>query len=116
MLEELQRLRESIVLQQLLEHYASLGTADRAVWQQRRMELQGVGAPEITALHGELLAFSWIEMNFGFLTGNEAGGLSACYRITLDGLRAWKRAQEGFLALEEEPAQRRENKDTARAA
>ena len=48
------------------------------------MHLDGV-EPQMAKLHGELLAFAWIEQNTGVVP--------ACYRITLDGWRAIKQAQ-----------------------
>lgn len=102
MLEEMQRLQECPALALFLNHYAEPGLADRMLWQPRLMNAEGVAAAEVTSLHGELLAFDWIEMNFGLVSGKEPGGLTACYRVTLAGLRAWKRAQGGFLPMEEE--------------
>lgn len=105
MLEEMQRLHDSLPLRQLLDHYAQRGAADRQVWQDRLMSLEGVPAPELTRLHGELLAFEWLEMNVGVTTGAGGGGVPGCYRVTVAGLRAWKHAQGGFwLEDEEEPA------------
>ncbi len=102
MLEEMQRLSESEPLRQLLDHYASRGVADRMVWQDRLMALESVPAPELTKLHGELLASEWVEMNVGFTSGKCPGGVAACYRITVAGLRAWKRTQGGFYLEDEE--------------
>ena len=44
------------------------GKVLREVWQDRLMEMEGAAAKELTQLHGELIAFAWIEQN----TGNTA--------------------------------------------
>lgn len=94
MFDELERLRTCEVLVRLLNHYAELGQVDRSIWQDRLMELDGVLTAELTRLHGELIAFDWIEMNVGFTTGKRPETVASCYRITLAGVRALKRAQE----------------------
>jgi hypothetical protein len=85
MFDEDARLRESNELFRLLTHYAGDGAADRNTWQDRLMDLDGVPPKELVKLHGELLAFEWVEQN----TGATASG----YRVTLAGLRALKRAK-----------------------
>ena len=70
----------------LLSHYAHQGTEDRATWRDRLMQMEGVKPKQLTVLHGELIAFEWIEQNTGQT-------LSACYRITLHGLREYGRLQ-----------------------
>jgi len=86
MIEERQRLQECPLLHCLLRHYAELGRVDRTIWQDRLMELEGAESPALVKLHGELLAYEWIEMNVGYSSGGKAGG--NIYRVTLDGLRA----------------------------
>jgi len=103
MREEMQRLHDSLPLRQLLEHYAQRSADDRTVWQDRLMALDGVPAAELTRLHGELLSFEWLEMNVGVTTG-AASGAPGCYRVTVAGLRAWKRAQGGLWVEEEDTA------------
>jgi len=93
MFDELQLLRDSEPLSRLLNHYAQLGATDRDVWQDRLMSLEGVDAKELTKLHGELLAFAWIEQNTGATPRANPGVLAGCYRITPAGQRALKRAQ-----------------------
>ena len=44
------------------------------------MQMDGLEAKNISKLHGELIAFSWVEQNTGHVPG--------CYRITLNGQRA----------------------------
>ena len=79
-------LRENPHLLSLLSLYAQQGTEDRATWRCRLMEMDGVEPKQLTALHGELIAFEWIEQNTGQT-------LSSCYRITLYGLREYGRVQ-----------------------
>ena len=86
MFDESQRLRENSHLLALLSHYAQQGTEDRATWRSRLMEMDGVEPKQLSILHGELIAFDWIEQNTGQT-------LSSCYRITLHGLREYGRVQ-----------------------
>ena len=53
------RLRENPQLLALLSHYAQQGTEDRATWRDRLMHMEGVEAKELSALHGELIAFDF---------------------------------------------------------
>jgi hypothetical protein len=85
MFDECERLRENKELFRLLAHYAQGGTADRTAWQDRLIDLNGVAPKQLVTLHGELLAFEWVEQN----TGATAAG----YRVTTAGLRALKRAK-----------------------
>lgn len=62
MTDEVDRLRAKPNLLLLLTHYANLG---REAWQDRLMTMEGVEAPELSKLHGELIAFSWIDQNTG---------------------------------------------------
>jgi hypothetical protein len=92
MFDELEYLRASESLRRLLAHYAQMGTSDREVWQDRLMQLDGVEPRELTRLHGDLLAFGWIEQNTGITSTSKPGMVSSCYRITTQGQRALKRA------------------------
>jgi hypothetical protein len=65
MLDESQRLRENPHLLSLLSHYAQQGTEDRATWRDRLMQMEGVETKQLSALHGELIAFEWIEQKRG---------------------------------------------------
>jgi hypothetical protein len=76
--EELDRLAESAGLRGLLTHYAA--GPDREVWHGRVMELAGVTAKELVKLHGELIAYGWVEQNTGVVPGG--------YRVTPVGVRA----------------------------
>jgi hypothetical protein len=91
MLDESQRLRDNPHLLFLLSHYAQQGAEDRATWRDRLMQMEGVEAKELSALHGSLMAFDWIEQNSGQALMLANGTLSACYRITLNGLREYGR-------------------------
>ena len=68
MLEDLDHLRNDRHLMQLLSHYASLGAEDREIWQGRLMFMQGVKPPQLVKLHGQLIAFTWVEQNTGEIT------------------------------------------------
>ena len=84
-LDELDCLRSNADLLALLSHYALLAEAELEAWHDRLKHLDGVEPPQMARLHGELIAFAWIEQNTGVVP--------ACYRITLDGWRAIKQAQ-----------------------
>jgi hypothetical protein len=96
------RLRENAHLLSLLSHYARLGAEDRTAWRDRLMRLDGVGADQLTALHGELIAFDGIEQNTGHAVLLPDGTLSACYRVTQNGLREFRRLH-GIEAAAEQP-------------
>jgi hypothetical protein len=91
MLDESQRLRDNPHLLSLLSHYAQQGTEDRATWRDRLMQMEGIEPKQLSALHGSLMAFDWIEQNTGQALMLANGTLSACYRITLNGLREYGR-------------------------
>ena len=90
MFDELDRLREAPELRSLLAHYAERGKADREAWQDRLNHLDGLEARAVVRLHGELLAFGWIEQNTGVTPASmpRGGAAPACYRVTTAGLRA----------------------------
>ena len=96
------RLGEDPHLLSLLSHYARLGSDDRAAWQDRLMQMEGVAPGELTALHGELIALDGIEQNTGRAVLRPDGGLSSCYRVTPCGLREFRRAH-GAEAGGEQP-------------
>lgn len=104
MFDDLDRLRGNGKLLRLLDHYAQPGLVDREAWQDRLMSLDGAEPGPMVKLHGELLAFGWIEQNSGFTT-YKSGGVAACYRITTGGLRAFNkviREKKGERELEGE--------------
>ena len=95
MFDELDRLREHEPLYRLLDHYAQRGAADREAWQDRLMELEGAEPRELVRLHGELLAYGWVQQNTGHTPTSQPGVVPGCYRVTAAGLRALKRAHAG---------------------
>jgi hypothetical protein len=90
MLDDSLRLRENPHLLALLSHYAQQGTEDRAVWRDRLMQMEAIEPKELSKLHGELIALDWIEQNTGQAVVHE-GVISACYRITMNGLREFRK-------------------------
>ena len=84
MFDELDRLGEDEHLFALLAHYARAGTADREAWQGRLTQLEGARAEDVVRLHGELIAYDWVEQN--------TGEVPASYRVTPAGLRAFRHA------------------------
>ena len=99
MFDEMDRLRGLDGLRALLDHYAALAKPDRQAWQDRLPELAGVQGRDLVRLHGELLAYGWIEQNTGLTPNARRGAAPACYRVTSPGLRALKQ-----LRSEELPA------------
>jgi hypothetical protein len=85
MFDDLECLRDNPQLLELFSHYANLGEASPETWQGRLMKMAGVDASGLSMLHGELLAFDWIEQN--------TGQTPCCYRITQAGLRALRHMQ-----------------------
>lgn len=59
------------------------------------MHLDGVEPRQLVMLHGELLAFGWLEQNTGSTRVLKAGAVAACYRVTAAGLRALRHARDG---------------------
>src|SRR5437899_2063806 len=92
MFDELERLRESPHLTQLLNHYVAGNAVDVQTWQDRVMRLDGVRSETLIELHGHLLAFEWIEQNTGVLSDLVPGQVARCYRATAAGRRALRRA------------------------
>ena len=100
MFDEMERLREVKELAALLAHYAERAALDRLVWQDRVQEMDGVAARDLVKLHGELIAYGWLEQNTGATPAGArsgdrapAGVAPACYRSTPAGLRALKQVQ-----------------------
>jgi hypothetical protein len=87
MFDDLDWLRGNVKLRRLLNHYAQPTLENQEVWQDRLMSLDGAEAGPMVKLHGDLLAFGWIEQNSGFTT-NQPDGVAACYRITAAGQKA----------------------------
>ena len=93
MFDEMERLREGKELHALLQHYRGVGEADRQAWQDRVGEFEGVEPRQLVKLHGELLAYGWLEQNTGITPVLRLGAAANCYRITSAGIRALKQAQ-----------------------
>ena len=91
--DEMQHLRDNHSLRQLLTCYTAPEAADTEGWHDRVMALEGVKPPELTTLHGELLAFGWIEQNTGARVAVRAGTVPRCYRSTPAGRRALREVQ-----------------------
>src|SRR5947209_6178646 len=95
MFDEMDRLHESKELRDLLTRYATLAAADREAWQDRVGELPGVDARQLVRLHGELLAYGWVEQNTGMTPVLRPGTAPACYRVTPAGARALQQLRRG---------------------
>jgi hypothetical protein len=94
MFDEFERLCQTPPLQALLARYAEAGKADRTAWQDRVMEVDGLAGRDLSRLHGELIAYGWVEQNTGATPALKPGVAAACYRVTPAGLRAYREAQE----------------------
>lgn len=91
--DEMERLRTTEELYGLLRHYADLAIPDRQAWQDRLAEFANASPRELVRLHGELLAYGWLEQNTGLTPVLRIGAAPACYRVTSAGLRALKNLQ-----------------------
>lgn len=98
MFDEMERLAGHAPLRELLDHYAALAAGDRQLWQDRRMEQPGCETRELTRLHGELIAYGWLEQNTGVLVAARPGQAPGSYRVTPAGLRAAREVREGVEA------------------
>jgi hypothetical protein len=90
MFDESEELQQDGPLARLLAHYVQIGLKDREAWQDRVMHLQGIDARELVKLHGQLLAFGWVEQNTGLTPVLKPEVAASCYRITSAGLRAMR--------------------------
>ncbi|NBO92283.1 MAG: hypothetical protein EBV06_08215 [Planctomycetia bacterium] len=97
MIDEVQALRESRDLYELLSYYAQLAILDRQAWLPRRSELPGCEPRKLSRLHGTLIAEGWLEQNTGSIRPGS-------YRVTGAGLRALKRV--GEVTIEHIPGYR----------
>ena len=64
--------------------------------QDRVVEWQGLAPRDLIRLHGELLAYAWLEQNTGMTALARIGAAPASYRITVAGIRALRLAREEF--------------------
>lgn len=93
MFDDLDRLRNNPSLFGLLRHYASLGEVDRETWQDRLMAMDDLEPIRMVKLHGELIAFRWIEQNTGQVPILKVGMVPGCYRVTYQGQRVLRQIQ-----------------------
>ena len=91
MFDELERLGEDERLFALLAHYA--GAAGQEAWQDRLMALDGVRPEDLVRLHGELLAYDWLEPNSAPAPVSRPGAVPQCYRVTAAGRRAFRQGR-----------------------
>jgi hypothetical protein len=94
MFDEMERLCTVKELHELLETYHSRAGGDRHAWQDRIQDLEGVAARDLARLHGELIAYGWLEQNTGNTPVPKIGAAPSCYRITTAGIRALREARE----------------------
>lgn len=97
MFDEMDRLAEHRPLYDLLVHYAHLGGQNREAWQDRLQEFNDLEPRQISKLHGELLAYGWLEQNTGLTPILKIGQNSACYRVSTSGLKVLKQARSENL-------------------
>jgi hypothetical protein len=93
MAEDADRLRDEEPLRRLLAHYA--GAEERGAWQDRVMELEGVERQALVRLHGQLIAYGWLEMNVGAPPAWRSGVVPPCYRAMAAGRRALREVKAG---------------------
>src|SRR5256885_373989 len=94
MFDELERLCAVKGLLELLVYYAERGAADRQAWQDRLAQVGGATGRDLVRLHGELLAYGWLEQNTGMTPVLQKGAAPQCYRVTPGGLRALRQARD----------------------
>jgi len=63
------------------------------------MDMEGIETKELTQLHGELIAFDWIEQNVGRASSTTERIIAGLYRITLHGIRDLRQVQ-GIVSVE----------------
>jgi hypothetical protein len=85
MLDNLERLRNNPQLLQLFSHYEMLGKTNPEAWCPRLMQMESDGKVDLVKLHGELIAFDFIEQN--------TGQMPCSYRLTRAGLKAIREIQ-----------------------
>jgi len=96
--DEMDRLRQARELFDLLGCYHARAGGDRQAWQDRVLEMEAVEQLDLVRLHGELLAYGWLEQNTGAASTPRLGAAPACYRITSPGVRAFRQAREEVSA------------------
>jgi hypothetical protein len=96
MLDNLDRLRNSPQLLQLFTHYAELGEVNPEALHPRLTQLNCDGRVDLVKLHGELIAFNWIEPNTGQTPCN--------YRLTRAGRNAMQEIDSDTSEVENQAA------------
>jgi hypothetical protein len=71
------------------------------------MQMDDVEPRQLSMLHGDLIACEWIEQNTGQAILKPDGTLSACYRVTLNGLREYRRIHGAEIEEERSEAPER---------
>jgi hypothetical protein len=100
MLDEMERLKNSTRLFELLGYYAELGKEDRESWHDRLITFEGTAGRDLSRLYGDLIAHGWIEQNTGVTPVLEAGRFGGCYRVTSAGLKAYRQAKKELALVE----------------
>ncbi len=88
MRDERDRLSEWQALAELLADYLARQGGEREAWLDRPLAIAGLDAQEVTRLHGELLAYGWLEMQLNPSGPRRADTVAECYRLTPAGRRA----------------------------
>jgi hypothetical protein len=114
MFDEFERLRGDGALQRILAHYAEAWSVQPEAWQDRVMRMEGVEPKELTMLHGEIIAFGWVDQNTGQTCPARPGLTAACYRATRDGLRALKQVGLALSTVSPPDPRPSEGEDTVR--
>ena len=86
MLDGPERLRSSPQLLQLFTHYARLCEENPEAWQVRLTQMEGDGRVDLVKLHGELIAFDFVEL--------DSGQMPCRYRLTRAGLKLFQQIKE----------------------
>jgi hypothetical protein len=92
MIDAMAHLGAAAPLQALLAHYRPAADGDRDAWRPRPAALAGLRAADLVRLHGELLAFGWLEQ--------DTGAAVCQYRLTAAGRRALRELGAGGEAAE----------------
>jgi hypothetical protein len=87
MFDPLERLSSNPALIRLLDCYVQANATNQEAWRNRVDQLDGVEPKKLVRLHGELIAFGWIELNLG--------SVPTCYRSSAAGRRALKQVGAG---------------------
>jgi hypothetical protein len=112
------RLRDHRALRELLAFYVSVSERHKTVeWHDRLMELAGISEAELTALHGELIAWGWLDCRIGHDSFSQPGKLSRCYKATREGAKLLRQSLDPFRFAENaESSEDEEEHDADEAA